>query len=283
MKKENYVVRKMKKEEAGLAIEWAANEGWNPGLNDLECFWNTDPDGWWIGLLNNEPICLKSAIKYGSSYGFMGFYMVKPEYRGKGYGLTLWKIANETLAGRISGMDGVVEQQKNYAKSGYVYAHRNVRYEGVGGGEIVVDVNIVDLKNLPFELIENYDRECFPEKRTEFLSRWINLPQSFSFGYFENGIIKGYGTIRKCRKGYKIGPLFSDNFEIAEKLFVCLKSKVADGENVYLDIPEPNENAVKLVKKYKMTYVFETARMYLGGTPDVNLNKIFGITTFELG
>ncbi|MFH0733126.1 MAG: GNAT family N-acetyltransferase [bacterium] len=280
---ENYVVRKMKKEEANLAIEWASDEGWNPGLYDLDCFWNTDPDGWWIGLLNNEPICLKTAIKYGNTYGFMGFYMVKPKFRGKGYGLTLWKIANESLIGRIAGMDGVVEQQKNYAKSGYVYAHRNVRYEGVGGGQTINAPNITDIKNISFELIENYDRECFPEKRSKFLTGWFSLPESFSLGYFEDGKIKGFGTIRKCRKGYKIGPLFSDNYQIAEKLFLCLKSKINEGESFYLDIPEPNENAVKLVKKYNMKYVFETARMYLGGTPDVNLNKIYGITTFELG
>jgi hypothetical protein len=32
-----------------------------------------------------------------------------------------------------------------------------------------------------------------------------------------------------------------------------------------------------------MTPMFETARMYRGRAPDLPLDRIFGITTFELG
>ncbi len=281
--KQEYIVRKMLKEEAPMAIEWAANEGWNPGLHDLDCFWETDPEGWWIGTLNNEPICLKSAIKYGASFGFMGFYMVKPEYRGHGYGLKLWKIANESLNGRINGMDGVVEQQENYKKSGYVYKHRNVRYEGVGKHLEEIKTNLVPIKDVHFEKLEEYDRICFPEKRTTFLKNWFALPDSHSLAAVENGEIKGFSVIRKCRVGYKIGPLFADNYKVAEDLFNGLINKIEDDEPYYLDIPEPNLEALRLVNKYKMKYVFETARMYAGGEPNIDLTKIFGITTFELG
>ena len=36
-------------------------------------------------------------------------------------------------------------------------------------------------------------------------------------------------------------------------------------------------------KKYATDYVFGCARMYYGNPPDININKVFCITTFELG
>jgi hypothetical protein len=44
-----------------------------------------------------------------------------------------------------------------------------------------------------------------------------------------------------------------------------------------------NKEAVKLTRQYKMTPVFETARMYTKQAPAIPLEKVFGVTTFELG
>ena len=35
----------MTKEEIAVAVNWAAAEGWNPGLHDADCFWPVDPEG----------------------------------------------------------------------------------------------------------------------------------------------------------------------------------------------------------------------------------------------
>ena len=92
----------------------------------------------------------------------------------------------------------------------------------------------------------------------------------------------GYGVIRKCRSGYKIGPLFADNTQIAETLFTALTSNVP-GEPVFLDTPEVNPAAVELAERHHMSVVFETARMYSKGEPALPMNCIFGVTSFELG
>ena len=36
-------------------------------------------------------------------------------------------------------------------------------------------------------------------------------------------------------------------------------------------------------QRYGLSPVFETARMYSGTFPDIDVGKIFGVTTFELG
>jgi hypothetical protein len=40
---------------------------------------------------------------------------------------------------------------------------------------------------------------------------------------------------------------------------------------------------VALARGAGMTPVFETARMYRGGDPGLPLDRVFGITSFELG
>jgi hypothetical protein len=123
-------VRAMSRSELDLAVEWAAQEGWNPGLADADCFYATDPDGFLIGCLGSEPIGCISVVRYPGRFGFLGFYIVVPEMRDRGYGYRLWKAGMERLEGCTVGLDGVVAQQANYRRSGFALAHRNIRFRG---------------------------------------------------------------------------------------------------------------------------------------------------------
>jgi hypothetical protein len=283
MASSNYVVRTMSRDEINIAVDWAASEGWNPGLYDADSFYTADPEGFLIGELHKEPITTISIVKYGETFGFLGFYIVKKAYRGQGYGIQIWKEALKRLSGRNIGLDGVVDQQLNYKKSGFNLAYRNIRYEGASGGNPSTNSNIVKLSQVPFEVVAEYDRPFFPDRRLEFLQSWLRQPKSTALGIMQNGKISGYGMIRACRTGYKIGPLFADNPELAEALFIALKSSIEPGVPVYLDVPETNRNAVALAEKHKMKLVFETARMYTGPFPDLPLDRLYGVTSFELG
>ncbi len=89
--------------------------------------------------------------------------------------------------------------------------------------------------------------------------------------------------VRRCRSGYKIGPLLADSKDLAESLFISLKSSVKAGQAIYLDVPEINKEAVALAERQGMKVVFETARMYKGTVPDLPIDRLFGVTSFELG
>lgn len=276
-----YQIRVMTRQEVDLAAEWAAQEGWNPGIHDADCFYYTDPDGFFIGELDGEPIACISAITYRDNFGFIGFYIVKPQYRGKGYGIQIWNRAMEYLKGRNIGLDGVVAQQENYKKSGFKLAYRNVRYEGIA---VPSESNgTMNLSNIPFRELLEYDRQMFSLYRPEFLKLWIMQPEGAALGIRKDGNLAGYGVIRACRKGFKIGPLFADNEDIAERIFNGLNSRVPEGEPIFLDTPEPNEAAIALAERHGMKRVFETARMYTGDTDILPVEKIFGVTSFELG
>jgi GNAT superfamily N-acetyltransferase len=279
----SYHIRTATRSEVDQAVSWAAQEGWNPGLQDAECFWQADPQGFWVGELDGEAIASISAVRYGSSFGFIGFYIVKPEYRGQGYGIQLWNAALHVLEGRTVGLDGVVAQQANYKRSGFTLAHHNMRFRGSGGGETSSNPQIMPLSEQFFDQVALYDRRYFPTERSAFLQSWLQQPGHTALGFWANDMLQGYGVVRPCQVGYKIGPLFAEDRAIADQLFRALKAQVPVGEPFFLDIPEPNTEGWAIAAQYQMTAEFETARMYLGQAPELSLNHIFGVTTFELG
>ena len=270
-------------DQVPMLIDWAAAEGWDPGLHDAPCFAAADPTGFFAGYLADEPVATISVVKYGTSFAFLGLFIVKPEYRGRGHGVALWKHALATARGRTVGLDGVVAQQANYARSGFALAHRNIRYGGVRGRDAPLDARVVPLSRFAIADVARYDRAFFPEARDAFVRCWVAQPGSKAMAVDRGGVIAGYGVIRPVRNGFKVGPLFADDPGCAQALFHALAMRVPAGSRVFLDVPEPNAAAVALAERHGMSPVFETARMYAGRAPALPLAKIFGVTTFELG
>jgi hypothetical protein len=97
-----------------------------------------------------------------------------------------------------------------------------------------------------------------------------------------DGGLAGWGVIRPCRKGRKIGPLAADDRATAEVVLSALLASVGGGE-IFLDVPSINRDAVALAQDLGLAPVFETARMYTGAILPLRLERVFGVTTFELG
>ncbi len=286
----NLTIRPASQVEFETAIQWAANEGWNPGTDDLSAFYLSDPKGFIMGFAGDIPVSSISVVRYGKGYGFLGFYIVHPDYRGQRIGLATWNAGLDHLKGRCVGLDGVVDQQENYIKSGFQLFDRNIRYTGVpqltAGDNSNMHIENVTRDHVPVLL--PYDRAFFARSRDAFLQEWL-LPaaagvksRKAKVALVDKNIV-GYGVIRGCRKGYKIGPLFGENDEIASFLFDALCREVPAGEEVSLDTPEKNPGAVSLAVRAGLIPVFETARMYRGDIPNLSTQRTYGITTFELG
>ncbi len=274
-------IRTLNPQEARAAVDWAAAEGWNPGLADLPCFLAQDA-GLFLGAFEGRELAsVISATRYGAGFGFIGFYIARPAARGQGHGWAVWQAGMRQLAGRLVGLDGVVAQQANYRKSGFQLAWRNIRFGGVPRLP-AVHGTIVPAASIPFDAIERMDAEVFPAPRPDFWRAWLGVAGHVALGLVRDGAPVGFGVIRPCRTGHKIGPLVAPDEAGAEALAAALLARVEPGE-VFLDVPEPHAAAVKLAQRLGLAPVFETARMYTGPAPAVRLDRLFGITTFELG
>ncbi|MEH2207232.1 MAG: GNAT family N-acetyltransferase [Nostoc sp.] len=271
----------MKRSELDLVIDWAAVEGWNPGTYDAECFYQADKCGFFVGELNNELVASISAVAYSQHFAVIGFYIVKPQFRGRGFGMKMWRAAMAYLGTeRNISLNGVAAQQENYQKSGFKIAYRHIRYEAVGGG--VVPDGIVELKTVPFDKLVAYAQEFFSAERKQFLQLWIQQPNSAAFGVIRDGHVVGYGVIRQSHTGFRIGPLNADDEQIAEQLLLALLAFGSDAP-VFLDVPDVNSEAIKLAQRYGMKPVSEIAQMYTKEIPNLPINRVFAVTSLEVG
>jgi ribosomal protein S18 acetylase RimI-like enzyme len=282
-------IRLLDEHEVATVVDWAAAEGWNPGLRDAEAFLAADHGGFLGAFIGGGLAGAVSAVRYGGGFGFIGLFIVRPEYRRYLIGVRLGRAALELLDGRCIGTDGVPAQQHQYERlGGFETAWRNVRYRGRldtdcdgGAADPVVPASAV-----PLGTLAAYDAVHFGARRDAFLRSWITLPDHEALVWAEPDPagspteVRGFGAIRRCREGRKIGPLFADDPGIAEALFLRLTSGRGD---VTLDTPEANPAAVALAERYGMSPVLETARMYRGGDPGLPAPRVFGITSFELG
>jgi ribosomal protein S18 acetylase RimI-like enzyme len=282
IKAPNYKISIMSQSEISTAINWARDEGWNPGIHDAAAFYQADPTVFLAGKYYDQIIATISAVKYGSHLGFIGLYIVKDAFRGKGFGFKLWEAAIASLSGRNIGLDGVLAQQNNYKKSGFKLAHRNIRFAGKST-KSTLTTRAIAAEYIAFKDIANYDSQFFPAERSAFLKYWISQENSQTLAIVEDSKILGYGSIRACDRGFKIGPLNAETSDIAVELFLALTATIPEESEIFLDVPEPNKAGIALAQKFGMTPIFETARMYTKSFPSLPLEKIFGITSFELG
>ena len=275
------LIRNLRPEEISLAIGWAAAEGWNPGLCDAACFAIPDAQGFFVGEIDGEPVATVSCVNYDDRFAFLGFYIVRADLRGSGHGLRIWNAAIAHAGTRVIGLDGVVAQQGNYRTSGFQLAYANIRYGGVVTAPARPPSDVVALDTIPFTRVEADDATVFPARRSAFLRAWIGTSGHVGRALMRDGELAAWGVIRPCRTGYKIGPLVAADRRAAEAIVQALLAS-ADGE-VFLDVPAVNRDAIALAEALGLKPVFETARMYTGPIQPLRLDRVFGVTSFELG
>lgn len=275
-------IRVLEAGEVEELVGWAALEGWNPGHGDAAAFRAADPEGFLGCFVNGRLAAGISAVRYGSGFGFIGLYICHPDFRGQGFGRQVWAAGMAHLAGRVVGLDGVIEQQANYGRMGFVPTYDTVRWSiermpalarSDAGCHAVGTTDVAE--------ILAFDRAFFAEPRDDFVSTWLQPPRR-AFLCRRQGVVAGYAVVRPCLRGHKIGPLFAMDGRTAEDLLkVCLAD--LKGEEVHLDVPDYQEGFRYLLGRLGFRQGFQTARMYRGETPELHKAGVYAITTLELG
>ena len=281
-------IRQMTPPELRRQIELADQEGWEPGAYDADLFWYLDPDGFLAIEENGQTVGGGAIINYENAFGFMGLFIVEQPYRGRGLGRELWFARRDALRARLNpgatiGLDGVYDMVPFYETGGFERYSHHRRFQLLPSDrETKFDSGILPLPQVEESLIVKYDRQCFPASRTDFLSAWIRQPNAISLGYMNSGQLQGFGVMRRCSSGYRIGPLFADSSLIAKALLTAFQSQQGD-QPLFMDVPDYNPEARQICESYGMEEVFGCVRMYLGEPPQLAENKIYAVTTLEVG
>src|SRR5690606_34514439 len=229
---DGFTISPMRDEEVAQLFDWAADEGWNPGVADLRIARQSDRDAF-IALREPGGALAGggSIFSYDGRFGFMGLFIMRADLRNKGIGAVLWHWRRDRLRERLApgtaiGMDGVYDMVPFYERGGFRPAYRHLRVAGMAA-HAAMDPVVVFLDKADLEEITLYDRPFFPVPRTRFLQQWSGQPGAHLAALHENGVLAGYGVARPCRVGFKIGPLFAARAEIAQRLLSTLMAKIA--------------------------------------------------------
>ena len=265
-------------------VLWAAAEGWNPGRHDAEHFLPQDPRGFLLGRLDGKVVSAVSVVNFSPDYAFLGFYLVRPDRRGQGYGIATWRAGMEHAGSRTVGLDGVPDQQENYRTSGFAPAYTTVRYRGRPNlehkGEDTEGVVPVEAKDL--DLLAALDAAGHPADRHTFATRWAADPRHITRARFRDGLLTGYGVLRPAHEGFRIGPLLATTPRDASALLAALLREAGDAP-VSLDIPEPHHVARDLAELHGLAPASRTARMYSGPIRTLQQSLVYGVMSLELG
>jgi len=282
---QNLAFGAMTREETNTLFDWAAAEGWNPGHHDADSGWHCDPAAFVALRRGEELLGGGSIMTLDPRFGFMGLFIMRPDQRGQGLGHKLWHHRLQLLRSRLAqgatiAMEGVYDMVPFYAKGGFVYAHRTLRYEGLASGG--ADAAAVPLQSIPFAALDALDQACSPAPRSALLRAWVGQPGHIGLALAEQGEPVACGVARPALKGYKLGPVHARTPELAERLLAALLDRL-QGQFVQIDIPEPNTAGVAWAERQGFSQSFGCARMYHGPAPALPLERIFGVMSLEFG
>ena len=292
---EGYAISAMSRDEAEVLLGWAAAEGWNPGLADLEVAWSFDPQGF-IALRYTAPdkatelVGGGAILSYGGQCGFMGLFIMRADHRGQGLGRVLWHERLRRLQARLQpgafiAMDGVLNMVPFYAAGGFVQHYHDLRFQGPADATalaVPAGMATVPLASEPFTEVDAYDREVFGRPRTGFLRRWLAVNGGHGVAVRGEAGVRGYAFLRPCLNGYKFGPVFANDAATARVLVRDLLAQVP-GETVALDVPEPNGEAMAIAAELGWASPFSCAKMFHGASPPDTTARVYGVTSFEFG
>ena len=260
--------------ELSMVLDWAAAEGWNPGLDDAEPFHGADSEGFFLAEVDGDVAAAISVVNHTDDMAFLGLYICKPEYRGKGVGFALWQHAISHAAGRTIGLDGVPDQQANYARSGFVRNGETRRFEGIIDGEADASARVATAEDAAD--LDAREAKAAGYAKPRLNARWFQ-PGATRKTVITDG---GFATVRVCRDGHKIGPLIAADVPCAARLIQ--HAAFETGGKIVIDVPDTMVDLAEWCSGQGMAVSFGTARMYRG-TPPTAGGGIHTASTLELG
>lgn len=269
-------------EDLSHVLQWAADEGWNPGLDDARAFHTADPDGFFVAESPGGALLgAISVVNHSEAFSFLGLYLVVPEMRGQGIGYGLWTHALAHAEHRTIGLDGVEAQQQNYAASGFVHAGGTTRFEGKLPSAADRDISSATADELP--LLIALEAAASGVEKPVYLSAWFTDTASRRTLVARDATgITGLCTVRQCQNGVKVGPLVAASDAVARRL-LGHSASLFDGPFT-IDVPESEPALAGICKAYGLTSGFKTARMYRGPAPTrPPFGGLYAVGTLELG
>ncbi len=183
------------------------------------------------------------------------------------------------------GLDAVLEQTENYAKSGFRKFYKHARYVYTVKGTEGQNMAFINSTVNDYLAISEFDSKHVPEQRPTFIKSWLSNNQSRHLHIMSpQGEVQAFASIRQAETGYRVGPIYANDAHEASNLLYGLSCGLKKGTQVFIDIPEINLQHKKFISQADLAPAdFDCFRMYRGVPPDLSVQNIFAISSLETG
>lgn len=236
---------------------------------DLAAHWHVTPN-WPVVAPKAAPkdaAGLCAPFIFDNSTGWLGFFVMQAEHRGKGWGAAVFQATMDVFKENgveYIGLDGVPEQKKTYERRGFreVSKIRNMMREGIekesveGGSEAPEGMRFVDARDIvksgPLKIVE-YEEKVTGFKRSKLWGEegvW-KRPETDAFGYVamsKDDEIEGLVIVKDCENGMRVGPIYAKSEALAKSLLNAGMARTAKYGSGTLgaEVNMENKAAVKL-------------------------------------
>ncbi len=270
-------IRKMTESDLPLGLRLTAQAGWNQTEADWRRFLQLAPDHCFVAEWQGAAVATTVVFRF-LFVTWVAMVLVDEAVRGRGIGTALMRHALAVADGwgaRCVCLDATPLGRPVYEKLGFVAEYRLVRYGGVlaggfrpvPGAEPVSRVPDADaLTSADVAAVINMDLDATGTSRYGMVTR------VFGEAWDRIRVVKGAGTglafrgylaSRPGAKATQIGPCIATDEEAGRLLLADAAYRHA-GQSVFIDVPQPNDAAVKAVEALGLTPQRELLRMRRG-------------------
>jgi|GEM_PF-2720231 len=278
-----FQIRPAVAEDIPLIYQLAHLEGWNYGVDDIWVATQAMLNSFIVGIVGNQIVACRAVTPY-ESFTYCSFLLVKPEFRSLGYGRQVQTMVLEQVGAGNMIVDKMPGTDRWSREHGFQSSDLFCSYHLDSHTR-----NDVCEQSLPIfpvhsflEDVLDYDASFFPSSRRSYMKTWLSMPHSNGVLWYDENAVRGYGVIRKANKGYRIGPLYAENSEIACHLFRALIAGLQN-ESIALSMPEQSPLTHSLVAAFQLRPTVRLQRMYSKSPLDIPYEKIAAITNFTFG
>uniref|UniRef100_A0A1X7UXX9 YitH/HolE acetyltransferase (GNAT) domain-containing protein n=1 Tax=Amphimedon queenslandica TaxID=400682 RepID=A0A1X7UXX9_AMPQE len=279
-------------------------QGWLLGKHDLELFYATDPTGYYIGYLQDQPVSITSFVKYGrGQLTIIGMFGVLQKFQNKGFMSVIRNVIANKSCDENNCLFGfaIPEKEEIFVKNFDMYTAW-VDYEFTFKAKEAAYVLNDPLQSIALDLYQEpdfgkllrYDSEVFNQPRRGFLETLVSLPSCTSIvaSIPGSGEIVGYCAIRETTDDEVsyFSPWFANDVNIAQALlkkaalFACERNDKIKFKSI---MPGINEDGIGLVQMFSPLQVDKHIRLCIGNIPESVTNnskkRVFGISSPCLG
>jgi GNAT superfamily N-acetyltransferase len=282
-------LRLMTFEDITFGLRLKQKAGWNQTPADWARFLSLQPDGCFLAELDRTPVGTVTTVILGT-VAWIGMMLVEQSLRGQGIGRALMTRALEFLEGkgiRSIRLDATPMGEQLYRSLGFVPQFALSRFGGEFAGAESGGIPHTDgLEVEPglsrhWESAAHLDRQVTGTDRRRLLfelfreqPRWFRVVQ-------RGGAVVGFLAARRGTRALQVGPCIAT--AEAGPLLLADAARRFAGREVFLDVPQGNEPAMRWARQMGLLAQRDLLRMCRGEQVEESVGQLWASSGPEKG